>query len=175
MSQLAKFDYATAPAYIKAAYDLEIATRGNVTNMKHVLLQSLPAHNIYLDWFALAEVLHPALGNQSIWLFSLAISNAYPSKLCALYFRKALINSGVSPETHVPSEDEALLMEFGAAIARDSNAVPPDLWVRVKARYDEPLLVNLVAFAGLMVSQIIFANAVGIEIDEGLKPYLPPA
>ncbi|MER8464929.1 hypothetical protein [Mesorhizobium sp. M1396] len=41
----------------------------------------------------------------------------------------------------------------------------------LKARYDEPLLVNLVAFAGIMVATTVFTNAVRVDLDPELELY----
>ena len=65
-----------------------------------------------------------------------------------------------------------MLIAFGKAITRNSNAIPDDIWQRLKARYDEPTLVNLVAFAGIMIATAIFNNAVKIDIDSELGPFL---
>ena len=72
----------------------------------------------------------------------------------------------------MPTEDEALLIEFGTAIVRDSNAIPEEVWAQLKARYDEPTLANLVAFAGIMIATAIYNNAVKVDIDPELAPYL---
>jgi hypothetical protein len=173
MSQeLPFFDYASAPSAIQAAYDLEVATRGYVTNMKRVLLHSLAAHNAYLTWFDLAAELAPQLGSRKIWLFCLAICQAYPSTLCALYFQRSLTDAGFRPDTYQPDAAETLLMDFGRALATHSTTIDPTLWQHLKSDYDITLLTNLTALGGLMVAQIIFANAVAIDIDPRLLPYL---
>ena len=167
------FDYASAPSAVQAAYDLELATRGYVTNMKRVLLHSVTAHNAYLTWFDLAAELVPHLGSRKIWLFCLAICETYPSTLCALYFRRSLTDAEVSPDTYKPDADETLLMDFGRSLASNSANVDPTLWQHLKANYDTALLTNLTALGGLMVAQIIFANAAAIDIDPHLLAYLP--
>ena len=172
MSQLPHIDYDTASEEIRVAHDEEVRVRGNMTNMKRTLLHSPVAHRIYAEWFTLREELRPALDDRAVWLLWQAIATECRSIIPVGFFRRALINAGLTPETIVPSEDEALLIDFGKAIVRDSNAVPEELWERLKARYDEPTLVNLVAFAGIMIATAIYTNAVKVDIDPELGPYL---
>ncbi len=62
-------------------------------------------------------------------------------------------------------------MDFAQAIIANSNAVPDNIWKQLVARYDEPTLVNLVAFAGIMVATTIFTNVVEVDLDPELASY----
>lgn len=172
MSHITPIDYETAPDAVRAEHDREVELRGRMTNMKRTLLHSPVAHRIYAEWFALREELRPALDDRAVWLLCQAIATECRAIIPLGFFRRALINAGLTPETIVPSEDEAVLIRFGKAIVRDSNAVPEDLWERLKARYDEPTLVNLVAFAGIMIATAVYTNVVKVDIDPELGPYL---
>lgn len=172
MSHITPIDYETASEAVRAEHDREVALRGRMTNMKRTLLHSPSAHRIYAEWFTLREELRPALDDRAVFLFCEAISLQSRSIIPIGFFRRALINAGLQPETVVPSEDEALLTALGKAIVVDSNAVPEDLWARLKARYDEPTLVNLIAFAGIMVATAIYNNVVKVDLDPELLPYL---
>lgn len=172
MSQLSHFDYDTASKAARDEHDREVALRGRMTNMKRTLLHSPAAHRIYAEWFTLREELRPAIEDRAIWLLCLSISLASRSIIPVGFFRRALMSAGLKPEEVVPDEDEALLMEFGKAIVANSNAVPQALWDRLKTRYDEPTLVNLVAFAGIMIATAVFNNVVEVDIDAELGPYL---
>jgi alkylhydroperoxidase family enzyme len=171
-SQLSQIDYDTASDAVRAEHDREVGLRGRMTNMKRTLLHSPIAHRIYAEWFALREELRPAFPDRAIWLLCQAVAIKECSIIPVGFFRRALINAGMTPETIVPTKDEALLVEFGIAIAENSNAVPDALWARLKGRYDEPTLVNLVAFIGIMIATAVFNNAVGVDIDTELLPYL---
>jgi hypothetical protein len=171
MSRISQIDYRTASPEIRKEHDEELRLRGRMTNMKRVLLHSPVAHRIYAEWFTLRDLLRPALSDRAIWLFSLAISQAQGALVPAAFFRRALIESGSEPETLIPDADEKLLIEFGKAIIADSNAVPDVLWNELRARYDEPALVNLVAFAGIMVATTVFTNVVEIDLDPELDAY----
>jgi len=172
MSHLSHFDYETASDCARAEHDREVALRGRMTNMKRTLLHSPAAHRIYAEWFTLREELRPALDDRAVWLFCHAISMESRAIIPVGFFRRALINAGLTPKSIIPTDDEALLIEFGKAIVEDSNTVPDELWDRLKRRYDEPTLVNLVAFAGIMIATAIFNNVVDVDIDQELLAYL---
>ncbi|UCI06491.1 hypothetical protein [Mesorhizobium sp. B1-1-8] len=171
MPQLSPIDYAKASEEIRAEHDRELALRGRMTNMKRILLHSPAAHRIYAEWFTLRDLLQPALDDRAIWLLSLAISETCRAEIPVTFFRRALIDSGLKPEEIKPSIDEALLIAFGKAVAADANAVPDEIWTALKARYDETQLVNLVAFAGIMVATCVFTNAVKVDLDPELEVY----
>ncbi|CDX61731.1 conserved hypothetical protein [Mesorhizobium plurifarium] len=171
MAHLSPIDYATASDEIRAEHDRELALRGRMTNMKRILLHSPAAHRIYAEWFTLRDLLKPTLDDRAIWLFSKAIAETMRAEIPVTFFRRALIDSGFEPEGIAPSADEALLIKFGKAVAADANAVPDETWAALKARYDETLLVNLTAFAGIMVATCVFTNAVKVDLDPELETY----
>ncbi|MBB4482860.1 hypothetical protein [Rhizobium etli] len=171
MSHLPQIDYDTASQEVRAAYDEEIRLRGRMTNMKRTLLHSPVAHRIYAEWFALRAELDPVISDREIWIFSHAISKAANSKIAITFFRRALIHKGFDPDALELSEAEALLDALGRAIVTDSNAVPAELWVKLKERYDTKALVDLVAFAGIMLATAVFNNVVEVDFDAELEAF----
>ncbi|ANT50969.1 hypothetical protein [Mesorhizobium amorphae] len=169
MAMIPPIDYATASNEIRAEHDRELALRGRMTNMKRILPPA--AHRIYAEWFTLRDLLKPTLDDRAIWLFSKAVSETMRAEIPVTFFRRALIDSGLDPENIEPTADEALLIDFGTAVATDANAVCDAIWAGLKARYDEPTLVNLVAFAGIMVATCVFTNAVRVDLDPELEGY----
>jgi len=171
MAHLSAIDYATASDDVRAEHDRELALRGRMTNMKRILLNSPAAHRIYAEWFTLRDLLRPTLDDRAIWLFSKVIAETMRAEVPVTFFRRALMESGLDPEAITPTADEALLIAFGKAVAADANAVTDGTWAALKARYDETLLVNLTAFAGIMVATCVFTNAVKVELDPELEGY----
>ncbi|MEP6563878.1 MAG: hypothetical protein ABJB10_01990 [Mesorhizobium sp.] len=171
MARISPIDYTTASPEIRAEHDRELGLRGRMTNMKRILLHSPVAHRIYAEWFTLRDLLRPALDDRAVWLLSLAISEACHAEIPVTFFRRALIGAGLDPEAVEPSADEALLVAFGKAIATGSNTVSDEIWAALKARYDVTVLVNLVAFAGIMVATTVFTNVVRVDLDPELEPY----
>ncbi|TPN76033.1 hypothetical protein FJ987_14575 [Mesorhizobium sp. CU2] len=171
MAHLSPIDYATASDEIRAEHDRELKLRGRMTNMKRILLHSPAAHRIYAEWFTLRDLLKPTLDDRAIWLFCTAIAETMRAEIPVTFFRRALIDNGFDPEKIQPSAEEALLMSFGKTVAIDANAVPDETWTALKSRYDETLLVNLTAFAGIMMATCMFTNAVKVDLDPELEAY----
>jgi hypothetical protein len=82
-----------------------------------------------------------------------------------------LSNAGYDPDAPTLSEEEALLARFGRAMVADSNKVPADIWAALKGRYQPKALVDLVAFAGIMIATAVFNNVVEVDFDPELLPY----
>lgn len=172
MAQISEVAYGNAGAEQRAAYDEELRLRGRMTNMKRTLLHSPVALRIYGEWFALRAELLPAIGDRAIFLFAHAISKASQSLVGTTFMRRALKQMGADPDAPSSNEAEAELIRFGEAIAHDPNNVRDDLWAPLKARYTEKTLVDLVAFAGIMVATNVFANVVGTRLDEELGEFV---
>jgi hypothetical protein len=158
----------------KAAYESKIARDGRVTNMQRTLLHSVPAFDAYIEWYNLRDQLLPAFGERAIWVFCHVISAGTDCLVCSTFFRRLLIDAGMSPEDYVPSEDEALLESLGRTFLNNGHGVDPDVWARLRARHDERTLVNLVAFGGLMVANNLFNNILFPPLDEYLHDYRKP-
>ncbi|CCM78713.1 hypothetical protein [Rhizobium mesoamericanum] len=170
MSHIPQIDYATSNEAIRAAHDEEVRIRGRMTNMKRTLLHSPVAHRIYAEWFTLRSELS-AIADRPIWIFSHSISKAANSTIALTFFRRALINAGFNPDALLLSEEEALLAAFGKAIVVNSNAIPPEIWTQLKARYETKTLVDLVAFAGIMLATAVFNNVVQVDFDPELEAF----
>lgn len=175
MPQISQLAYADADPEARQAHDEELRLRGRMTNMKRTLLHSPPALRVYGEWFTLRDALRPDLGDRAIWIFAHAISRATQSLVGTTFMRRALVQGGDDPDTLAPTEAELLLQRFGAAIGASPRTVPQPLWDALKARHDERTLVNLVAFAGLMIATNVFTDAVGTELDDELRAYLAKA
>jgi hypothetical protein len=174
MSHIPQIDYDTASPQIRQAHDEEVVARGRMTNMKRTLLHSPHAHRIYAEWFTLRAELLPVVDDRAIWIFSMAISQALNSGIAVGFFRRALIRAGFDADALDLSADEALLQRFGQAIVKDSNAVPAEIWAALKARYQAKTLVDLVAFAGIMIATAIFNNVVEVDFDPELADFVTP-
>jgi len=171
MAHIGYFDYDRGTPAARAAFDEEVRQRGGVSNMKRTLLHSVPALEAYLGWYSLRDTVAPIIGERALAVFAHAISSRNQCLLCSTYFRLALTELGLSPDGFAPTADEALLIELAESVVRHAEGVPSHLWTRLKARYSDAELVNLVAFAGLMVATNLFNNVVGVALDEKLLPY----
>jgi len=173
IARIPQLDLAEASPESRAAHDAELALRGRMTNMKRTLMHSPAALRIYGEWFTLRDELRPALSDRSIWIFCLAISQASESVVGIGFMRRALIQGGDNPDNLMLDDVETLLQRFGYAIGAKPKSVPDDIWQALEARYAPKTLVDLVAFAGLMIATNVFTDAVGTAIDDELRPFLP--
>lgn len=174
MPRLLPLDPGTATGAIAAGLDEERRLRGRLTNLKLIQARSPVALRVYGEWFALKDALNAKLSDRAVFILSMAISEAQRSSIPIGFFRRALSKAGFDLDNLVLSDEEALLQEFGSVVGRDANAVSDDLWLKLAARYDDTVLVDLVAFAGIMVATTVFANVVQAEPDGDLVPYLKP-
>lgn len=100
-----------------AAYDRKIARDGRVTNMQRTLLHSVPSFDAYIGWYDLRDIVVPVFGERAIWIFCHTISAGTDCLICSTFFRRLLIDAGLSPETYEPSETERLLESLGRTFA----------------------------------------------------------
>jgi hypothetical protein len=171
MARIGYFDYDNASPEAKSAHDVEARKNGALSNMKRTLLHSASVFTAYQEWYHLRDVVVSFLGTRAFIVFAHAISTRNACLLCSTYFRKALFDIGLSPETFVPTEDEALLIEFAEEIVERRGAVPDTTWTRLKSRYSERELIELVGFAGLMVATNLFNSVIEVDLDEVLLPH----
>lgn len=174
MTRLSPISYEAAPEALKAGLDEELRLRGRLTNLKLIQARSPTALRIYGEWFALKDALNVRLSDRAVFIFSLAISEAQRSSIPIGFFRRALIKAGFDPQRLELSSEELLLREFGSVLGQDANAVSDELWLKLSDLYDETVLVDLVAFAGIMVATTVFANIVKADPDDDLVEYLKP-
>lgn len=175
MARIPQLAYAAATPQQQAARDEELRLRGRMTNMKRTLLHSPAALRVYGEWFTLRDELRPVLGDRPIWIFAHAISLASDSVVGTNFMRRALIQGGDNPDALNPTGDEALLQRLGAAIGKNPKSIPNDVWTALTARYTDKTLVDLIAFAGLMVATNVFTDAVDTDLDAELLPFLAGA
>src|SRR5687767_1874000 len=159
---------------VKHAFDDHIKKyKARITNMKATLGHSLPAFEIYMQWYPLYEEIKKILGERLAYLFAWSISNAANCPLCSTYFRKTIIDAGENPENLELTETEQKLLDFGSAIARQQGNIPDTIYNVVAQKYSEKEMVLLIAFAGQMIATNVFNNVIETEIDEYLADYLP--
>lgn len=164
-----------APADVQTAYDQHVAdySGSRITNMKATLGRSLLSFQIYMLWYPLYEQVKLILGNRLAYLYAHVISEGSNCPVCTTFFRRIIIDNGEKPEDLQLSPHEQLLVDFGTELAQHQGEVPDDLFNRIQVLYTDEQLVVLVAFAGQMIATNVFNNALEVEIDEYLYPYLP--
>jgi hypothetical protein len=149
------------------------AEENRVTNMKATLLRSLPAFDAFSHWKDVKAAVRALVGDHGVSVYSHAISTASGCLLCSTYFRRLLKNEGIEPNGWRPTGDDALLVELGAVVGQ-AQPIAAALSARLKARFDDAAIVNLVAYGATMLATNAFNTALDIPLDDYLEPYRAP-
>jgi len=149
----------------------EAARAGRVTNMKRTLLRSLPAFTLFNDVLPLKASLRDAIGNRAVSVFSHAISEDAGCLLCSTYFRKALIEDGVSLQDFTPTAEEEDLIALAAVIASPGRTVDATLQRRLSARYPQKTLLELVAYGAAMLATNVLNTTLDVPLDVDLERF----
>lgn len=174
MPYLAMTEYDSASPEVRTEFDDQCAKHGRITNMKRTLLQHLPSFKTYMEWYDLFDEIVPFVGERAATLFSYAISTQNDCLVCSTFFRKILVDSGDDPDNPKLSELEQLLMDFGAGIALHPHAISDSIYDALKEHFTEQQIVQLIAFAGIMVATNLFNTVAQVPLDEVLYEYRAP-
>lgn len=145
-----------------------------LTNMKNILGHSLPAFEVYAQWYPLFEKVEGVLGVRLANLYAYTISYAADCPLCATFFRKRIIDAGERPERLQLTVRERQVLDFGSSIAKCLGNIADHIYDPLAAVFSKEEMVILVAFAGQMIAANVFNNVMETDMDEFLLEYLPP-
>lgn len=155
----------------QAAIDHHIEQGYNITNMKETLLHSVVSFvSLEESSYAVDRALQEKIGKRAKILFGYAISSGNECPICGNYFKWVLESQlGVTDFDHFEFTDEEIeLIDFAAALVKDPNHVPDEVYEPLQARYDEETLVLIVTTAVLTLANNYWNNIVGTEIDDYL-------
>ena len=171
MAYISQVAYETASPEQRAEIDQQIQAHGRITNMKLTLLHSLPAFHTLMEWYPLEAELESFLGERAVNFFCYAISTADQCLICSTFFRKILKDLNIDFETFAFTEEEQLLVDYGRAIVQDPNHVPPELFERLKAHWNEEQIVAITAFAAMMIATNLINEVLQVCLDDCLSAY----
>lgn len=172
MARIRPVEYESASPEQRAAYDETVRTQGRMTNMKRTLLHSMPAFRALMEWYPLRDTVQPFLGERLTTIFAHAISADTDCLICTTYMRRLIMESGEDPDNFSLTEREQLVVDFGRCLARPGGWVPDDLYARLAAEFSDEEIVALTAFGALMLATNVFNNALKVDLDEYLEPYV---
>ncbi|MCF0150274.1 MAG: hypothetical protein HUJ80_02575, partial [Firmicutes bacterium] len=142
-----------------------------ITNMKETLLHSVVSFvSLEEGTYAVDKALREKIGERAGILFGYAISSGNDCPICGNYFKWVLETKlGVKDfATFEFTDEETELINFAAALVKDPNHVPDEVYEPLQARYDEETLVNLITIAVLTLANNYWNNIVGTPIDDYL-------
>ncbi len=172
MAYISPVKYETASDEVKAEIDKQIESHGRITNMKLTLLHSLPAFHALMEWFPLEETIEKFLGERAVNFFCYAISTENDCLLCGTFFAKILKDLNIDFENFDFTEEEKILIDYGRAIVRDANNVPPEIFEKMKEHWNEEQIVAITAFATIMIATNLINKVLKVEPDDYLLPYI---
>jgi len=175
MARIDPRDLSGAPDEIRAAAEAHERLPARITNMKRTLLHSLPAFDALMTWYPLRDRVAAFLGERATLVLAHAISVEADCLICSTFFRRILIERGENPDRLILSEVEATLAELGRRIATPPHEIPDDLYARVAEGRSDEQVVDLMAFAAIMLATNVFNNALDVPLDHVLEPFRRPA
>jgi len=171
MARIEPRDLAGAPADIQAAAEAHERLPARITNMKRTLLHSLPAFDALMTWYPLRDRVAAFLGERATLILAHAISVEADCLICSTFFRRILIERGENPDRLILTEAEATLVELGRRLATPPHEVPDNHYARVAEGRSDEQIVDLMAFAAIMLATNVFNNALDVPLDNVLEPF----
>jgi len=165
-------DYETSSDAVKHEYDDQIAKHGRITNMKRTMLHDVQTFKTYMDWYTMYDALQPVFGDRALSIFSYAISTGNDCLICGTFFRKILIDNGEDLEHLELNETEQLLLDFGVQITKRPHAIDEEIYQKLREKYDDRVLTQLIGFAGMMYATNLFNTVARVPLDDVLYSYL---
>lgn len=157
------------------AYDDTVNAQGRITNMKRTLLHSMPAFRALMEWYPLRDTVQPFLGERLTIIFAHAISADTDCLICTTYMRRIIIDWGEDPDNFALDAREQLVVDFGRCLAQPGGWVPDELYARLAAELTDEQIVALTAFGAMMLATNVLNNALEVDLDEYLEPYVAGA
>ena len=171
MARVSPMERAEVDEASGALWDQQVAKYSRMTNMKKTLARSHPSFYALMQWYPLRDRLVTFLGERCTTLFAHALSSETDCLICSTFFRRILIDAGEDPDHLELNDKESLIVEFGRAIAKDSNGVGSKLLGHLQNAYNDEQMVDLTTFAGMMIATNIFNNVLDVDLDDYLEPY----
>lgn len=153
------------------AIDHHLEQGYRITNMKETLLNSVVSFTSLEEGsYAVSKKLREKIGKRADILFGYAISSGNECPICGNYFKWVLEDQlGVTDFDHFEFTDEEVeLLDFAAALVKDPNHVPDEVYEPLQERYDNETLVLLITNAVLTLANNYWNNIVGTAIDDYL-------
>jgi hypothetical protein len=174
MSYLPLTSYEDATDEVKVQYDRWTEKSGRVTNMKRLLLRDLPTYHAYMEWYTLYDRLAALVGKRAVNLLCYAISTNNHCLLCSTFFQQIFVDAGEDPENFTATPAEQLLLDLGAAISQNPNAIPDEIYAQLNETFSSDQIVLIFGFAAQMVATNYFNMTAKVAVDEPLEPYVTP-
>ena len=171
MTRIPPADPDQAPEAARRIAAAHEASGSRMTNMKWTAAHAPEALEMLLTWYPLHDRIAGFLGERRAQLFAHAISAQNDCLICSTFFRRLLIDAGEDPDALELDDEDDLIVRLGRRLATDPHAVDDALFGELAARYDQRQIVELTAFAAIMIATNVFNDALQVPLDGYLDPY----
>ncbi len=166
MAAISLIDYETASDEVKEVWTGHEKKGYRITNMKRTLLHSITAFQSLEDGvYNLQENLETFLDKRTVVFFGYAVSLEDDCIVCSTYFAKILETWGIDFETFSFTDTEDLLIKAGREIANRKGYLTEETRAELLAKFDEKQVVEIVAFAVMIVANNFFNNALDVKSE----------
>ncbi|WP_127957470.1 carboxymuconolactone decarboxylase family protein [Serratia microhaemolytica] len=167
-------EFSQLPPAAQARYQDQVEKHGRITNMKRTLLHSPVAFDALMHWYPLFDDVKALVGERAALFYAYAISSQNDCLICSTFFVKILKDKDIPFDQFTFTSTEQLLIDYGRAIVHDQHQIDDRILSALQQQFDEPAIVLLTAFAGLMIATNLINTALKVPLDEYLFEYLAP-
>jgi alkylhydroperoxidase family enzyme len=169
--------YADAAESVRTEWDRQIREHDRMTNMKRTLAHNGAALHALMEWYPLRDEVRTFLGERLTDLFAHAVSAENDCLICSTFFRRILIERGEDPENLRLDERDVVVLEYGRRLATGGHDVSDALFNRLRSWLAPAQIVTLTAFGSIMLATNVLNNALQVDLDDYLEPFLrdPPS
>lgn len=167
MARIDKIDLKNTSAQVKEAVAEHLRQGYRMTNEKLTLLHNVTAfHALEEQSYAVDRELQKMVGKRAADFFEYAISAQNDCLVCSTYFTKLLQKNGIEDfDSCEFTLREALLIEYGRAIAKDPRNVSDELFERMKEEFTQEEIVVITTMGVFMIANNYFNDILQVESE----------
>ena len=165
MARIDKIDLENTSVQVKEVVKEHLRQGYRMTNEKLTLLHNVTAFLALEEQsYAVDRELQRMVGKRAADFFEYAISLQNDCLVCSAYFKKLLRQNGIEDFNSFEfTPREALLIEYGRAIARDPKNVSDDLFARLKEEFTQEEIVVFTTMGVFMIANNYFNDILQVE------------
>ena len=171
MAYISQVQYEEANEQQREQFDDQIAKHGRITNMKKTLLHHVPSFKALMEWYPLQAEMVKVVGERATNFYCYAISTKNDCLICSMFFRKILVDLNIEFEGFDFTAQEQELIDYGRALVTNPESIPPELFEKLKKRYNEEQIVLITSFGAMMIATNLINTSLKVELDDVLTPY----
>lgn len=167
MARITEIDIENASEEVKNTVAAHLAGGHRITSEKRTLLHNITAFlALEESSYTLDDELQRLIGKRAADFYEYAISIKNECLVCSAYFTNLLKKNNIDFATFEFTDREALLIEYGQAIAENPKKVSDKLFDRMKKEFTEEEIVVITTMGVLMIANNYFNDILQVEPEE---------